>query len=417
MRPYIPAHDGTWENRPPNELGFDAEKFADAINYVESLKSTLGRNISELIEGQQSDPPPWNVALGPVRDRGGRNGLVLKNGYIAAEWGDTAQVDMASSATKIFLNACVGLMRQEGKLTDLDVPVAATTPGPWFGSAQNSPITWRMLLQLTSEWEGSVWDLPDQVDRNRRVLPSGAGRPNPGEFADGDVPDYPDKKDISTRRRSNPIKRTIKRTIKRALGIPRARDRRGGPRPLQFPGTFFEYNDVRVNRLSLSLMLLASRALPRVLEEGLMQRIGTSQTWEWLGYRNAWVEIDGAPVQAVSGGSHWGGGMYISTRDLARFGLLYSRGGLWGQRQILASDFIKQSFSPGQVNRNFGLLWWLNTDRKLYPTLPDTGVCAYGVGSNILWIDPAVDLVVVARWYHGPSTGYFLDRIYRALES
>ena len=137
MRTYFPAHNGIWENRPPNELGFDAEKFADAINYVKNLKSTLGRNISELIERQFSDPPPWNATLGPVRDRSSRNGLVLKNGYIVSEWGDTAQVDMASSVTKIFLNACVGLMREEGKLTDLDVPVAATTPGPWFTSAQN----------------------------------------------------------------------------------------------------------------------------------------------------------------------------------------------------------------------------------------------------------------------------------------
>jgi CubicO group peptidase (beta-lactamase class C family) len=167
--------------------------------------------------------------------------------------------------------------------------------------------------------------------------------------------------------------------------------------------------------LALSLTLLAGRALPSVLEEQLMDRIGASSTWQWLGYWNSWVDLNGTLVQAVSGGSHWGGGMYISSRDLARFGLLYCRRGRWELAQVLPSIFIERTFEPGPVNRNFGLLWWLNTDQKLFPTLPDTGACAYGFGSNILWIDPAVDLVVVARWYHGPSTGYLLDSIYRAL--
>lgn len=411
MRPYFPALDGTWENRKPRELGFDESKFVDAISFVESLKTTLGRNLSETFEQQHPDRPPWNVALGPVRDRGSRNGLVIKDGYIVAEWGDTSQVDMASSMSKIFLNACVGLMHADTKLVDLDAKVADMISAPWFTSAQNAPITWRMLLQLTSEWEGSTWDVPDQVDRNRRVLPSGTGFPKSDQSADSNSPGQSDQKKTA----SGKLIYQIKRTIKRALGMPRPKLRRGGPRPLKAPGSFFEYNDIRVNRLSLCLAQVAERALPGLLAEKLMQPIGASCSWDWLGYRNAWVEIEGKPVQSVSGGSHWGGGMYISSRDLARFGLLYSRGGLWDEHQILRPDFIKQSFSPGSVNRNFGLLWWLNTDRKLYPTLPDTGVCAYGVGSNIIWIDPAIDLVVLARWYHGPSTGFFLDRIYRAL--
>ena len=41
------------------------------------------------------------------------------------------------------------------------------------------------------------------------------------------------------------------------------------------------------------------------------------------------VEIDKQKVVSVSGGGHWGGGMVISSRDLARFGLLFLRKGNW----------------------------------------------------------------------------------------
>ena len=58
-----------------------------------------------------------------------------------------------------------------------------------------------------------------------------------------------------------------------------------------------------------------------------MDPINASQTWRWFGYENSWVVMDGAAVQSVSGGGHWGGGMFISARDQARFGYLTLRRG------------------------------------------------------------------------------------------
>jgi hypothetical protein len=51
-----------------------------------------------------------------------------------------------------------------------------------------------------------------------------------------------------------------------------------------------------------------------------MDPIGASTTWRWHGYENSWIELDGRRVQSVSGGGHFGGGMFISAWDLARFG-------------------------------------------------------------------------------------------------
>ena len=95
------------------------------------------------------------------------------------------------------------------------------------------------------------------------------------------------------------------------------------------PGTFYEYNDVRVNLLALAALHVWRRPLPQVLRELVMDPIGASNTWRWNGYENSWVTIDGLRMQSVSGGGHWGGGMFISSRDHARFGLLFLRGGTW----------------------------------------------------------------------------------------
>ena len=55
------------------------------------------------------------------------------------------------------------------------------------------------------------------------------------------------------------------------------------------------------------------------------------------------VVIDGAIVQSVSGGGHWGGGMFISALDMARFGLLTARGGKWRDKQVLSAEFVRQA--------------------------------------------------------------------------
>ena len=101
------------------------------------------------------------------------------------------------------------------------------------------------------------------------------------------------------------------------------------------PGTFYEYNDVRVNRLSLAVMRVVRQPLPALLRKRIMDPIGASNTWSWHGYSTSWEHLhhpnlsEGAYAQGVSGGGHWGGGLFINSRDHARFGLLFCRRGRW----------------------------------------------------------------------------------------
>ena len=104
--------------------------------------------------------------------------------------------------------------------------------------------------------------------------------------------------------------------------------------------------------------------MPQVLKEHIRDPIGASATWRWHGYDNSWVTIDGAKMQSVSGGGHWGGGMFISARDHARFGLLFLENGNWNGKQLISRKWIDLARTPTPVKNDYGYMsWYLDTGR------------------------------------------------------
>lgn len=183
------------------------------------------------------------------------------------------------------------------------------------------------------------------------------------------------------------------------------------------PGTFFKYNDVRVNLLALAALHVWRRPLPEVLREEIMDPIGASGTWRWHGYENSWVTLDGQRLQSVSGGGHFGGGMFINAEDLARFGYLFLREGHWGDRQLVSKEWIALARTPGPANDRYGFAnWYLNTGRKALPSTPESSVVFRGNGQNIVYVDWENDLVVVVRWIKNDAAlDGFLGRVIGAL--
>jgi CubicO group peptidase (beta-lactamase class C family) len=120
-------------------------------------------------------------------------------------------------------------------------------------------------------------------------------------------------------------------------------------------------------------------------------------------------------MESVSGGAHWGGGMFISARDHARLGYLIQRRGTWGGRQLLSEAWIDALTTPCAINPIYGLLWWLNTDRAYYAAAPETSFFAVGMGTNLIWIDPALDLLVVARWVNKERVGDLIASVMKAM--
>ncbi len=89
---------------------------------------------------------------------------------------------------------------------------------------------------------------------------------------------------------------------------------------------------------AIALLEVFREPLPQVLAREIMDPIGASDTWRWHGYENSWVTIDGERMQSVSGGGHFGGGMFVNTRDHARFGLLMLNRGVWDGKRLLHDE-------------------------------------------------------------------------------
>jgi CubicO group peptidase (beta-lactamase class C family) len=367
---YFPDRDLPWERVTARRAGFDAGCLDEAVAFAEGQETAWPRDLDRAgaLPGLTAvEPPPWNEVLGPLAPRGGPNGLILRAGRRVAAWGDIARADMTFSVAKSYLAVLAGLALGDGLIGGLDELVAARVPGANFAAPQNRSITWRHLLNQTSEWEGTLWDKPDLVDRNRQLGP------------DGD------------------------------------NSRKGQHRDLQPPGGYWEYNDVRVNLLALSLLQIFRRPLPAVLKARVMGLIGASEDWRWHGYRNSFVEIDGQRLQSVPGGSHWGGGLQISSLDHARFGLLVQRAGVWNGVRILPEGWTGMLRRPCPLNDGYGFLWWLNCGRRAWPTAPESAFAAIGAGSNIVWIDPDHDLILVARWIDETAVEGLIERLMAAL--
>jgi CubicO group peptidase (beta-lactamase class C family) len=276
---------------------------------------------------------------------------------------------MTFSISKSYLATVAGLALDDGLIRSLDDPIREYVDDGGFDPPHNSKITWRHMLNLASEWSGTLWDKPDSVDHNRGV--------------GGDV----------------------------------GAVAKGTPRQMHEPGTHWEYNDVRVNRLALALLRVWQRPLPAVFKERIMAPIDASDTWQWHGYDNSYVDIGGQRVQSVSGGGHWGGGVWVNTYDHARFGYLYARRGRWNDRQLVSESWIETATSSSEINPGYGCLWWLNRGTPRYPSAPATSYFALGWGSNIIWVDPEHDLVAVLRWIDGPAVDGFVKRTLAALRA
>jgi CubicO group peptidase (beta-lactamase class C family) len=331
------------------------EALRDAVRFAEAHESGWPRDPAAApVAGgppwgvHHADPPPYNRLRGPVHARGPQSGVVWQHGHELAAWGEPDRADLTFSVAKSYLALIAGVAHDAGLLPDENERVADRLPGIGFDSPHNRAITWAQLLTQTSEWEGTCFGLPDTVDRWRKV----GLDPRPAS--------------------SGP---------------------KGGARPLQPPGTYWEYNDVRINQLALALLHLVHKPLPQVFLEQVLRPLGGGEGFAWQGYDDSWLELPGVGrVQSVPGGSHWGGGVSISARDQARIGRMVLAGGNIDGRTIVSRAWLDGMASPTPVAPFYGRLVWLNRDGRAFPGASTRAVDHY------VWIDPELDAVVVLRW-------------------
>lgn len=382
---YFPPK-GDWERRAPEQLGMNADLIAGAVAFAQESETGNPRDL-ELVHAMTFGREPFGDAVGPLKERGDQTGIIVYRGYIVAEWGEPERVDPTFSVAKSILSSTVGIAFDRGLIRDVHdfvapymapivilgngLPAARNELAVMGGSPlfepftgpHNSQITWDHLLRQTSDWEGTLWGKPDWADR-----PSDT----PAEWL--------------TRLRAQ-------------------------------PGTVFEYNDVRVNLLALAALNVWRRPLPQIAKEFIFDPIGASDTWRWYGYDDSWILLDGVPVQSVSGGTHWGGGLFINAYDQARFGLLTLHRGRWNGEQVLSEEWVAMALTPTPAQPNYGFMnWYLNQDGRRVPPGPPSAFVHVGAGNNLIYVDPEHELVIVTRWITGSGLNGVVERVLKAIE-
>jgi CubicO group peptidase (beta-lactamase class C family) len=379
---YFPGY-GSWQVKDPASMGIEAARLKEAVDFAIASEAKNPRSMEEN-HYRTFGKEPFGEGNGPFADRGDPTGLIIYKGYVVAQWGDPNRCDMTHSVTKSFLATTVGLALDRGLIRSVADTVAPYVPPielythgevrrpaedfgkPMllypFASAHNKTITWNDMLRQTSDWEGTLWGKPDWADR-----------------PDADASKW--------------------------LNRPRAK-----------AGSTYEYNDVRVNALALAATMVWRQPLPQVLKVNIMDKIGASNTWRWTGYRNAWIVLDGQAVQSVSGGGHWGGGMFINAWDMARFGLFTMHKGNWNGQQLLSESFFEMATTPTTPKPDYGFMnFFLNTDKKYMPDAPASAYCHIGNGTNMIYVDPENDVVAVVRWFDSKQQNEIVKRILAAL--
>jgi CubicO group peptidase (beta-lactamase class C family) len=379
---YFPDY-GSWQVKEPASMGINAALLKAAVDFAIAAEVKNPRSMEEN-HYRTFGKEPFGEGIGPFADRGDPTGLIIYKGYVVAQWGDPNRCDMTHSVTKSFLSTVVGLALDKGLIRNVKdtlaqyvPPIEAFTHGEVrrpaedfgkpmllypFATGHNKTITWDDMLRQTSDWEGTLWGKPDWADR----------------------PDADASKWLN--------------------------------RPRNQPGTTYEYNDVRVNAMALAATMVWRKPLPQVLKENIMDKIGAGNTWRWTGYRNAWIVLDGQPVQSVSGGGHWGAGIFINTWDMARFGLFTLHKGKWKGQQLLSENFFQMATKPTAPKPDYGFMnFFLNTDKKYLPDAPATAYCHIGNGTNMIYVDTENEVVAVVRWFDSKQQNEIVKRILAAL--
>lgn len=354
---------GDWQQKSPAESGMDASILQTAVDFARANEYSGSSDLRVAIHSSFGFEP-FNEIVGPTKERGGPAGMILKDGYIVAEWGDIHRVDMTFSVTKSYLSSVVGLACDRGLIKAVTDPVHTYVWDGTFDGDHNQKITWEHLLNQSSDWSGTLFGMPDWADRPSR---------------DGDLDDWK-------------------------------------YRELHEPGTYYKYNDVRVNLLAYSILQVWRQPLPQVLKKYIMDPIDASSTWRWYGYTTSWLNVDGMKVQSVSGGGHSGGGLFISTADHARFGLLFEREGIWEGNQIISEEWIVKATKSSPAFESYGYMWWLNKGPRSVAEAPQSAFNAAGFGGNYIVVDQENDLVIVTRWLEPAKLAEFLKTVYKSLD-
>jgi hypothetical protein len=142
---------GAWERKSPAEVGFDATQLAQTIAWAQTQPTDWPADFSTQTEifGKQLGPVP--------KSRAAMNGIILRHGYIVAEFGDVEAVDPSYSMAKSYLSTILGLTIDRRMIGDVHDEVGLLVKDGGYESPHNSKVTWKHHVTQSSEWQGELF--------------------------------------------------------------------------------------------------------------------------------------------------------------------------------------------------------------------------------------------------------------------
>lgn len=258
--------------------------------------------------------------------------MVVVNGRILDEWGETATKFNVHSIRKSFLSAMYGIQVREGR-----IDLASTMEQ--LGIDDNEP-------SLTAvEKKATVHDL--------------------------------------LKARSGVYHSALYETPAMKAARP--------PRHSHDPGTFWYYNNWDFNALGTIFERAAKNGIFREFKARIADPTGMQD-----------FTIDDGEYVTGADSVYAAYPFRMTARDMARFGLLFLRQGVWRWTQLLPKDWVAEStasYSDAGDAGGYGYLWWVAVDGRHLPgvTMPPGSYSARGAGGHYILVVPAYDLVLVHR--------------------
>jgi CubicO group peptidase (beta-lactamase class C family) len=168
------------------------------------------------------------------------------------------------------------------------------------------------------------------------------------------------------------------------------------------PGSYFLYNNWDFNALGALFEKVTGRNFYTAFGEDIAKPIGCEDWDEKLHATQA--------IRNDTGASSWPAHhIVLSTRDMARLGLLMLRGGRWGDSQVIPRDWVQLTTAirtpAAEVARSssfidglaYGYLWWIFDPAGPWPSVMKGGYTASGAFGQFITVLPRLDLVIAHK--------------------
>jgi CubicO group peptidase (beta-lactamase class C family) len=273
-----------------------------------------------------------------LTERSATSLIVLKGGEIRFEnyYLGTSEHDLriSWSMAKSYLSALFGVLLEEGAIASLEDPVTKYAPSLKGTAYDGASI--RNVLQMSSGvvFNEDYFDYNSDINRMGRVLALGGSM------------------DAFTQKLTERFAK---------------------------PGETWQYTSIDTHVLGMVIRGATGRPVAELLSEKIIAPLGQEQSAVYL--------TDGYEVAFVLGG------LNLTARDYARFGVMFAQGGIWQGQQIVPADWVAESTTasaPTQEGQEgYGYQWWVAEDAS------PGEFFARGVYGQYIYIDQTADVVIV----------------------